>query len=362
MTENKNPIAQLSGYKKVLLFVGEPFHDALCAAHAVAQLIKNGGGEPSIYLERPLPAALSFLNITPFIAADINLNAHTSIIVSGSSLDMGGARLEKHNEYFKITLPKTIDKSAVRVENSPSGWDMVAGVGIKKEELAEKTRGARLEKNYEILIIGDAENRPLPYCEAVTRDLKEYAAQDLTPQIATSLLAGIIYRTQNFQSADLNPQTLFSAAYLISKGAAQQDIIRYLYKTKPLPLIKLWGRALTKFTYDDKTGVATSWITAADIEGAEAASSHAGMLLTELANNFAQAKVFILSVEKNSGEHVTLLHARDSVCRNSLYEAFNVRNKGAVAVFMLTGTGTLEQKTERLAQNIKKILQKKNGG
>ena len=93
------------------------------------------------------------------------------------------------------------------------------------------------------------------YSEAMTRLIKEILEESLTPAVATSLLTGIIARTDNFKGNNVTPHTLFSAAYLITRGAEREKVIDFLYKKRPVSFLKLWGKFLLDIEYDGKTGV-----------------------------------------------------------------------------------------------------------
>jgi len=62
--------------------------------------------------------------------------------------------------------------------------------------------------------------------------------------IATCLLTGIISKTNNYKSSNLTPRTLLSSSKLISLGARREEIINQLYRSRPLSILKLWGKIL----------------------------------------------------------------------------------------------------------------------
>lgn len=68
--------------------------------------------------------------------------------------------------------------------------------------------------------------------------------------IATNLLTGIISKTKSFKTNAVTPRSLAIASHLIASGARREDIVKNLYQTKSLDMLKLWGRALTKLQAD----------------------------------------------------------------------------------------------------------------
>lgn len=68
--------------------------------------------------------------------------------------------------------------------------------------------------------------------------------------ISTNLLAGIISETESFQNKNTTPKAFLTAASLVSFGANKQNIIRFLYKTKSISLLKLMGKIMSNLKYN----------------------------------------------------------------------------------------------------------------
>jgi len=86
----------------------------------------------------------------------------------------------------------------------------------------------------------------------------------ISPQIATTLLTGIFTMSQSFQRAMTSPREFDLAATLLELGADRHAVISHLYKTKPLPTLKLWGRVLAKLEADPREQVWRAEITQTD--------------------------------------------------------------------------------------------------
>lgn len=63
-------------------------------------------------------------------------------------------------------------------------------------------------------------------------------------EAAQCLLAGIITDTRAFEFDATTPRTLAAGAYLVSCGAVPQDIVKPIYRMKPLAKARLWGETL----------------------------------------------------------------------------------------------------------------------
>lgn len=73
----------------------------------------------------------------------------------------------------------------------------------------------------------------------------EYSKIKITPQIATDLLAGIYCDTGSFMHSNTNAGNYKIAEKLLSLGASHSKIIKYMFKTKTVDQLKLWGRVFS---------------------------------------------------------------------------------------------------------------------
>ncbi len=62
--------------------------------------------------------------------------------------------------------------------------------------------------------------------------------------VATYLLAGLIYETKNFTNTKATPQVLVAAANLIKEGARREAIVNEWYASVELSTLHLWGKIL----------------------------------------------------------------------------------------------------------------------
>lgn len=84
--------------------------------------------------------------------------------------------------------------------------------------------------------------------EIIYKLLKELEIEVLDTNIANCLLTGMIAATRSFKSATVTPQSLAIAGELINLGADRQQIVNHLYQTKTIPILKLWGKILSRLT------------------------------------------------------------------------------------------------------------------
>ncbi len=125
--------------------------------------------------------------------------------------------------------------------------------------------------------------------------------------ITTNLLAGVISATQSFSDPKTTPNTLALAAKLVASGARRQDIIKYLFKTKPFNLLQLWGRALARIKTFQNDTILYTQITAQDFAKTNTTSELLSDVISEIINMANNYKLIILAAEVTNG--VELLFA-----------------------------------------------------
>ena len=119
--------------------------------------------------------------------------------------------------------------------------------------------------------------------------------------VATCLLAGIISDTGSFQHANTTPKSLTVAAQMVAFGARQQDIIRHLFKTKPMATLKLWGQVLSRLQFDSQHKFAWATATFKDLDATGATKEDFTGLIDELMTSIPGTEVVLLLSEREPG-------------------------------------------------------------
>lgn len=119
----------------------------------------------------------------------------------------------------------------------------------------------------------------------------------VTPDVATFLLSGIETDTGSFQNANTTPRAMEIAADLMDSGARQQEIIRYLFRTKKLSTLKLWGSILNKLEVDVKHRLVWSSISQADLTKTGSRMEDSGEIIDELLVHAPEAEIVVLFKE-----------------------------------------------------------------
>lgn len=137
--------------------------------------------------------------------------------------------------------------------------------------------------------------------EIIAEILNKINSKNVDEQMAECLLAGIIDATNSFQRKNTTPKALRIASELMAKGADQQKIIRYLYKTQPLHLLKLWGRVMARLYWEENMGLIWSPVYLEDFVQSRSNPSDVGFILDKIKENYSAGKMFMVLYNETAG-------------------------------------------------------------
>jgi len=147
----------------------------------------------------------------------------------------------------------------------------------------------------------------------------------INEEMAQVLLTGIISTTNSFQKPNTTPQTLILASKLIKAKANQSEIIRHLYKTKPLSFLKLWGRAMARLNWDDSKKFIWSLLSVEDFLKSRAEQNMVPMILEELQRNYTKGRIFGIFYGKDSENTFGYFAIDNARALDALAEEYNVK-------------------------------------
>lgn len=141
-------------------------------------------------------------------------------------------------------------------------------------------------------------------------ELLEHLENNLLDEyIATNLLTGIISKTKSFKTSTVTPRSLAIASHLIASGARRDEIVKNLYQTKTLSVLKLWGRVLSQLQADPDRKIA--WVTLRSHDFNETASGPHDLeaVIDELIVNTPDVQNVYIVYEQTNAEGHTQIHA-----------------------------------------------------
>lgn len=142
---------------------------------------------------------------------------------------------------------------------------------------------------------------------------------EMTPTIATNLLAGLIAATHSFQSPQVTPDTLKLASDLIVAGGKREEIIDHLYRTKDMDRLRVWGKVLARMQQVDKRLVYSD-IRQEDIEGRDIDLL---TLVDDLVLASPEADIVLFFLEMSEQETRVYAYARENYDLPILLQRFN---------------------------------------
>ncbi len=131
---------------------------------------------------------------------------------------------------------------------------------------------------------------------------ESYSRDLIDEDIATCLLAGMISKTRSFKTPNVTPKALLTASQLISMGARREEIVNHLYRSRPINVLKLWGRVLARLS--SSMGGKLIWSTLTNMDFAKTDSREKDLddVIDELIINIPQAKIVVIIYEKTGAE------------------------------------------------------------
>lgn len=184
----------------------------------------------------------------------------------------------------------------------------------------------------------------------------------ITPDIATLLLTGLITDTRSFQNPNTTPRSLEAAAELLERGARQQEIIRHIYKTKPLSTLKIWGRALSRIQMDSVSGIVWSGISREDLQEMEASSKETHGILDELISTIPNADVHVLFAEVEEGGLKASLRSSSAIdCSRLAGETYGGGGHPRASGFRVKNYGNFQLQILECIKKLKEGMERQRG-
>lgn len=280
---------------------------------------KNEADKLNIFL-----APKNKLNLGNITIKELKANFDLIIVLNSPDLESLGSIYEKNAKLFFESPIVNIDKHASNEYFGSVNW-----VEITTSSTAEIL--CNLAQNLEV---------------------------EMDSEMATCLLAGIIDETDNFLSSSVSPATLIAASELIKKGADREKIIRYLYKTKSLSSLKLWGRVMAKLNYDLDYRIAWALITKEDFAKTGAKEDDICFAANEIVNVSVDINLLLIFYADGKGLlRIVENHIKPGHLQSLMDILGGKISNGNVVVFDISGEDMQIAISETLAK-LKKWLER----
>lgn len=303
----------------LLILPSYPTRDAIASAFALALFLKNNGKTVTLASEHidARREELSFLIQPDNVVTSITGARDFVLAFDTSRNKILSVRTEKSDDEVRVFLTPengSIDPRDFSFIPAKFKFDLAIIIGSPDKESLGKIYEENPDIFYEIPII-NIDNHPenelfgqinlvditaSSNAEILAETLEHDDSQFFTETVGESLLTGIITATDSFQKRNTTPKALKIASHLMDKGADQQKIIRALYKTQPLHLLKLWGRVMAQSKWDEELKLIWAFISIEDLVQARARVEDLPLVLEKIKGNYSSARLYmILSLEMN---------------------------------------------------------------
>ncbi|HKK54186.1 MAG TPA: DHH family phosphoesterase [Patescibacteria group bacterium] len=243
-----------------------------------------------------------------------------SLDISNAKVDQIKYTLEKNKLNF-IVSPKEgfFTDEDISTQTSGFKYDLIITVDAMDLESLGKTYDNNIEFFYKTPIINidhHASNEEfgqiniinlnaVSSSEIIFNIFKKQSVDLIDEDIATCLLAGIIYKSKSFKTPNLTPKTLLSTSQLINLGARREEIINNLYRSRSLESLKLWGKVLNNLKSLSNEELIYSTLTTQDFKDTGADSKHLLSVVEELIASIPKAKIIIIFYPQKDNKNIT---------------------------------------------------------
>jgi phosphoesterase RecJ-like protein len=162
--------------------------------------------------------------------------------------------------------------------------------------------------------------------EIVFSILEKYSRDSIDEDIATCLLAGMIAETRSFKTPNITPHALLAASQLISMGARREEIVNYLYRSRSMDVLKLWGRILARLSSGLDDRLVWSNLTYSDFTKTNTTANDLNEVIDELIVNIPKVKVIVIIYETIKNEKLysnALVYSVKNIDALSLVKEYN---------------------------------------
>ncbi|MFA7169463.1 MAG: DHH family phosphoesterase [Candidatus Paceibacterota bacterium] len=342
---------QIKKNETILICVGKnPEGDAIGSGLALYEALKKMGKKVDIISPNAILAKYSFMPDSEFIAHKLQgaRDYVFSLDIDKDKLQQLRYEVEDHKLKIFITAKNgEIDKDRISLDSSKFNYDLIIVLGASDLEGLGGIYDENPELFYDIPVINIDHSPSNEYFGKV--NLVDVAASStaeivfgiisglgdslIDESTATNLLAGVIAETESFQNKNTTPKAFMTAASLIAKGANKQDIIRYLYKTKSVSMLKLMGKAMAGLKYNSQYKLAWSVIEDDGFIKANSAGGNINLAIKELAQSSPEFDLFFL-LYMTDGSLKGIINFSDRKDVEDLMKSLNGRMEEGQIIFV----------------------------
>ena len=327
--------------KEVLILIPEnPSSDAVGSAWALYWFLENRGPAPTIAFSNHLNQKFNFLPRPKNILNEIS--GARDFVLSFDTSRNKIMRIRQEEKEGRFNIMVTPEKGSVDPRDfsfilAKFKYDLVVVLDCQDLEKLGPIYTKNPDLFFEIPLVNidhrsDNDNfgqiNLVDVTASSSSEILAQAFENIDPKainknIATCLLTGLIGATDSFQKKNTTPKALSISASLMNKEADQQEIVRWLYKTQPLHILKLWGRAMAKINWDEKTKLAWSALNVEDFVQSRSAPEDLPLIIEKLEENYSEGRIFMTIYNDTPQTSVVLIKPSGMEMMKKIYPQFD---------------------------------------
>ena len=227
---------------------------------------------------------------------------------------------------------------------------------VGKEYFEEAKKTIVIDHHGTNTMFGDLNyvNPDAPACAQILIVMFEYFGFEISKDIATCIITGIITDTGGFAYSGVTAETFEFAASLLKKGVNVSDIYKRVLQTTTKPCFELTRVALNRLEFFEEGKVAFTYITQADMQSVDAKTGdHEGIV--EIGRNVEDVEVSVFAREIEDGWRLSL---RSNQYINVSDVCIMFGGGGHPRAAGATITGNIEEVKEKILTQIKRYIRK----
>lgn len=380
LTPKQQTIELIRQAENILLLTHKnPDGDSLGSILALAMALKKLDKKPTAISIDPTPQFLQFLPGQELLQKEINFSNDLIMHLDVSKVqiqNLGYKQLRDQQKVAIVISPKTgrFEKTDITFPEMKPNYDLVIVLDtpdlVRLGDISDKFA----DVFYEIPVINIDHHPGNDYfgkvnwidltatstAEILVALLESLGREKslLDSEIATCLLTGITTDTASFQNANTTPKSFTVAAQLVAAGARQQEIVRHIYKTKPLSTLKLWGQALSHIQENAEAGFVYSTLSKEDFELSGASEPESSGVIDDLLKSADGSRFVMLASEKRGGLHVSLRAIEKGTDLTQIANLFGGGGHDMAAAFEIPG-GSIEKDMPQIIEKTVAYLKQK---
>ncbi|MCX6763683.1 MAG: DHH family phosphoesterase [Candidatus Moranbacteria bacterium] len=368
------PFAQLKKLldesKEILILIPEgPTGDAVGAAWALYFWLEKKGVLPTIAFSNNFPDKFSFLPKPERLLNEISGARDFILSFNTQNNPITNVRTEIKDSAYNIYI--TPEKGAIDPRDfsfvpAKFKYDLIIVIDSPDLERLGKIYEKNSDLFFEVPVVNiDYRSDNERYgqvaivdvlasssSEVVANLLERLNGVAIDEKIAECLLAGITSATDSFQKKNTTPRALLLAAALMGQGADQQKIVRFLYKTQTLNILKLWGRAMANLKWDAESQIVWTEINIEDFVQSRTRPNDIPLILDKLQENYSEGSVFAVLYQNTAESVIAMLKPTNGELLRKLQSALGGIIKREMLEITL-GSGDLATAGKTLVEKIK---------